>query len=122
MLFLPTPRRVCQHDQLLKPTAAVRHAMCTRRRISLRLSPAHIDSCCVMCCGCCCSFGLVPIPLEMRAYLVVGTLLVIFLSYMWEHSLRQLFPAGKPPSKGYMVHRQQLRSVTAQQARSKKDL
>jgi hypothetical protein len=56
----------------------------------------------------------------MRMYLVGGAFLVIFLSFMWEHSLRQLFPAAKPPSKGYMVHRQQLRGLAAKQTRSKK--
>jgi hypothetical protein len=63
---------------------------------------------------------LVSIPLEMRLYLVAGTLTVVFLSFMWEHSLRQLFPAAKPPSKGYMVHQKQLRGLAAQQMRSKK--
>jgi hypothetical protein len=56
----------------------------------------------------------------MRLYLVGGALLVIFLSFMWEHSLRQLFPAAKPPRKGYMVHQKQLKGLAAQQTRSKK--
>ena len=58
----------------------------------------------------------------MRAYLVFGAVVVISLSLVWEHSLRRLFPAAKPPSKGYLVHKQQLRSLNAQQGRSKKDL
>lgn len=69
-----------------------------------------------------CSFGLVDIPLEMRAHLVAGALAVIVLSFLWEHSLRQLFPAAKPPSKGYLVHKKQLKGPAAQRARSKKDL
>jgi hypothetical protein len=66
-----------------------------------------------------CSFGLVAIPLQMRVYLVAGALIVVFLSFMWEHSLRLLFPARQPPSKGYMVHKTQLKAL---QAQSKKDL
>lgn len=73
-------------------------------------------------CPCCCSFGLVAIPMEMRVYLAIGSLAVICLSFMWEHTLRQLFPAAKPPSKGYMVHQRELRAVNAKQERSKKDL
>lgn len=74
------------------------------------------------CCVCCCSFGLVAIPVQMRVYLVAGALAVIVVSFMWEHSLRQIFPAAKPPSKGYMVHKQQLKGLAAQRVRSKKDL
>lgn len=73
-------------------------------------------------CLCCCSFGLVAIPVQMRVYLVAGALAVIVLSFLWEHSLRQIFPAAKPPSKGYMVHKQQLKGLAGQRARSKKDL
>jgi hypothetical protein len=46
----------------------------------------------------------VPIPSKLCAYLVAGTLLVMFGSMVWEHVLRELLPAAKPPSKGYMVH------------------
>ena len=55
----------------------------------------------------------------MRVYLVIGALAVIVLSVAWEHSLRRLFPAPKPPSKGYMAHAAQLKSL---QGQSKKDL
>jgi hypothetical protein len=67
------------------------------------------------------SFGLVHIPLEMRIYLVAGSLVVIVLSLAWEHSLRQLFPAATPPSKGYMVHSRQLAQLKAQRSKARKD-
>jgi hypothetical protein len=65
---------------------------------------------------------LVAIPAQLRLYLVAGALAVIVLSFVWERSLRQMFPAPKPPSKGYMVHNQQLKRLAAQRDRSKKDL
>lgn len=86
---------------------------------------------CVRCCAVLCSFGLVAIPVQLRVYLVVGALAVVVLSFMWEHSLRQIFPAAKPPSKGYMVHAAQLKGrlgssaatvAAARGGRSKKDV
>lgn len=68
-----------------------------------------------------CSFGLVAIPLEMRLYLIAGSLAVIAFSLFWEHSLRRLFPAATPPSKGYMVHSRQLAQLQAQRSRARKD-
>lgn len=53
---------------------------------------------------------------------MAGALAVIVLSFLWEHSLRRMFPAHKPPSKGYMVHKQQLKGLAAQRDRSKKNL
>uniref|UniRef100_A0A383WJ86 Cation-transporting ATPase n=1 Tax=Tetradesmus obliquus TaxID=3088 RepID=A0A383WJ86_TETOB len=67
------------------------------------------------------SFGLVAIPLEMRLYLIAGSLAVIAFSLFWEHSLRRLFPAATPPSKGYMVHSRQLAQLQAQRSRARKD-
>lgn len=69
--------------------------------------------------------------MQLRVYLVVGALAVVVLSFMWEHSLRQIFPAAKPPSKGYMVHAAQLKgrlgsgaatAAAARRGRSKKDV
>jgi hypothetical protein len=81
------------------------------------------------------SFGLVSIPVQLRVYLVVGSLAVVVLSFMWEQSLRHIFPAAKPPSKGYMVHAAQLKgrlgagagggavvTAAAARGRSKKEL
>jgi hypothetical protein len=68
-----------------------------------------------------CSFGLVHIPVEMRLYLVAGSLAVIVFSVFWEHSLRRLFPAATPPSKGYMVHSRQIAQLKAKRSRARKD-
>lgn len=88
------------------------HVLCSSL---LRECPVCVaDARCVfvLVCVCvllCCSFGLVAIPVQLRVYLVVGALAVVVLSFLWEHSLRQIFPAAKPPSKGYMVHAKQLK-------------
>lgn len=68
----------------------------------------------------CASFGLVPIPLEMRLYLVGGLAAVAASTYAWEHSLRSLLPAGRPPAKGYLVHKAELEAAKAAKARAKK--
>jgi hypothetical protein len=57
----------------------------------------------------------------MRLYLVAGSLVVVVCSLFWERSLRQLFPAATPPSKGYMVHSKQLAQLKAQRSRARKD-
>lgn len=98
---------------------------------STRESVVSCAPACAWCCGgltvsalcllcLLCSFGLVAIPTEMRVWLVVGAITVIALSFIWEHSLRQLFPAAKPPHKGYLVHRKEVTALLAQQARDKK--
>eukprot|EP00878_Enallax_costatus_P016666 GHUV01017486.1.p1 GENE.GHUV01017486.1~~GHUV01017486.1.p1 ORF type:complete len:1230 (+),score=386.32 GHUV01017486.1:189-3878(+) len=66
------------------------------------------------------SFGLVSIPMDLRIYLVVGAMVVLFTSFVLEHSLRQLFPAPKPPQKGYLVHSKEIRSIKAAKAKERK--
>jgi hypothetical protein len=88
------------------------------------LKPGHIDLSYLLLLILCLlaySFGLVHIPLEMRLYLVAGSLAVIAFSLFWEHSLRRMFPAATPPSKGYMVHAKQLAQLKAQRSRARKD-
>eukprot|EP00775_Hariotina_reticulata_P005162 gene5162-5400_t len=66
------------------------------------------------------SFGLVAIPVDLRIYLMIGAVLVIASTFIWEHLLRRLFPAPKPPSKGYMVYPRQLDLAQAKKLRVKK--
>lgn len=61
-----------------------------------------------------------PIPAELRVHLIVGAAVVLFTSYVLEHSLRQLFPAAKPSQKGYLVHGRELARLKAVKARDKK--
>jgi hypothetical protein len=62
----------------------------------------------------------VAIPVDLRIYLVTGAALVVVSTFTWEHLLRRLFPAPKPPSKGYMVHSRQLERAQAKKLRVKK--
>ncbi|KAF8062935.1 PDR2 [Scenedesmus sp. PABB004] len=50
------------------------------------------------------SFGLVPIPLHLRAALAAGVAAVVVSTFAWEHGLRAAFPAPRPPPKGYLAH------------------
>jgi peptidoglycan biosynthesis protein MviN/MurJ (putative lipid II flippase) len=45
---------------------------------------------------------LVSIPGRLRTELLGGTAIVGLLCYVIEHTLRDLFPAKRPPRKGYM--------------------
>lgn len=66
------------------------------------------------------SFGLVDIPLVLRVQLVVGIVAVAVSTYLWEHGLRRLLPAPRPPARGYMVHSRDLRAAAAVAAARKK--
>jgi len=50
------------------------------------------------------TFGLVPIPNYIRTQLVVLCLGAFGFNFFLEHTMRAMFPAPKPPAKGYMVH------------------
>lgn len=48
------------------------------------------------------NFGLVDIPSHIRYQLVLFCLLAFSFNFVLEHTMRNLFPAPKPPSRGYM--------------------
>ena len=56
-------------------------------------------------------FGLVEIPSHIRWQLVVLCLGAFGINYLLEHTMRGLFPAKKPPAKGYLVHRKRLKQL-----------
>ncbi|GAX79126.1 hypothetical protein CEUSTIGMA_g6566.t1 [Chlamydomonas eustigma] len=57
------------------------------------------------------TFGLVPIPNHIRAQLVGLSLGAFSFNFFLEHTMRNMFPASKPPIKGYMIYSKQLKSV-----------
>ena len=57
------------------------------------------------------TFGLVPIPNHIRTQLVVLCLAAFAFNFFLEHTMRALFPAPKPPAKGYQMYGKQLKAM-----------
>jgi cation-transporting ATPase 13A1 len=68
-------------------------------------------------------FGLVPIPAYIRSRLIVLCLGAFGFNFFLEHTMRALFPAPKPPAKGYMWHSKLLRQlgISEDTGKAKKD-
>ena len=56
-------------------------------------------------------FGLVPIPSYIRSQIIILCLGAFGFNFFLEHTLRAMFPAPKPPAKGYMWHGKLLKQL-----------
>jgi hypothetical protein len=51
---------------------------------------------------------------------VLGAAMVLLGTFFWEHTLRTMFPAPTPPSKGYEAYASELRRLQPALADKKK--
>jgi hypothetical protein len=66
------------------------------------------------------SFGLVPIPVELRAQFIIGAGAMLLFCSGWERLLRSSLPAPRPPPRGYLLHKAELARARAAAGHDKK--
>ncbi|KIY95745.1 hypothetical protein MNEG_12219 [Monoraphidium neglectum] len=66
------------------------------------------------------SFGLVPIPSELRANFIAGAVCTVLFCNGWERMLRNLVPARTPPARVFITHKAELQRARAAAGAAKK--